>query len=74
MDFVFNLLTWFIKVYSGIAQRDSAISLKLASTSTSLAQLSQSIALSTSRDSRVMRIIAAITVFFLPATFTAVSS
>ncbi|KAI4714078.1 hypothetical protein J4E89_001528 [Alternaria sp. Ai002NY15] len=58
-------------VYSGIAQRDSAISLKLASTSTSLAQSSQSIALSTSRDSRVMRIIAAITVFFLPATFTA---
>ncbi|KAI4917143.1 hypothetical protein J4E90_003650 [Alternaria incomplexa] len=58
-------------IYSGIAQRDSAISLKLANTSTSLAQSSQSIALSTSRDSRVMRIIAAITVFFLPATFTA---
>ncbi|KAH6881705.1 hypothetical protein BKA58DRAFT_6907 [Alternaria rosae] len=58
-------------VYSGIAQRDSAISLKLASTSMSLAQSSRSIALSTSRDSRVMRIIAAITVFFLPATFTA---
>ncbi|KAL1799470.1 hypothetical protein ACET3X_003507 [Alternaria dauci] len=60
-------------IYSGIAQRDSAISLRLASTSTSLAQSSQSMAISTSRDSAVMRIIAAITVFFLPATFTAVS-
>ncbi|KAF1833979.1 hypothetical protein BDW02DRAFT_355030 [Decorospora gaudefroyi] len=60
-------------VYSGIAQRDSAISLRLAGTSTSLAQSSQSIAISTSRDSAVMRIIAAITIFFLPATFTAVN-
>ncbi|KAG9193670.1 hypothetical protein G6011_03705 [Alternaria panax] len=58
-------------VYSGIAQRDSAISLRLAKTSTSLAQSSQSVAISTSRDSAVMRIIAAITIFFLPATFTA---
>ncbi|RYN34544.1 hypothetical protein AA0119_g12375 [Alternaria tenuissima] len=58
-------------VYSAIAQRDSATSLRLASTSTSLAQSSQSVAISTSRDSAVMRIIAAITIFFLPATFTA---
>ncbi|KAH6864282.1 hypothetical protein B0T12DRAFT_25565 [Alternaria alternata] len=55
-------------VYSAIAQRDSATSLRLASTSTSLAQSSQSVAISTSRDSAVMRIIAAITIFFLPAT------
>ncbi|USP72805.1 hypothetical protein yc1106_00079 [Curvularia clavata] len=58
-------------VYSSIAQRDAAISLSLASTSTSLAQSSQSVAVSTSRDSAIMRIIAAMTIFFLPATFTA---
>ncbi|KAH8731933.1 hypothetical protein GQ44DRAFT_698214 [Phaeosphaeriaceae sp. PMI808] len=58
-------------VYSGIAQRDSSISLGLAGTSTKLAESSQEIALSTSRDSAVMRVIAAITIFFLPATFTA---
>jgi len=61
------------QVYSGIAQRDSAISLELASISTSLAQSSQSVALSTSSDSKIMKIIGVITVFFLPATFTAVS-
>ncbi|KAH7079545.1 hypothetical protein FB567DRAFT_124711 [Paraphoma chrysanthemicola] len=58
-------------VYSGIAQRDSAISLRLAATSTELAQTSHEVAISTSRDSSVMRVIAAITIFFLPATFTA---
>ncbi|KAH7396402.1 hypothetical protein BKA66DRAFT_455045 [Pyrenochaeta sp. MPI-SDFR-AT-0127] len=58
-------------VYSGIAQRDSATSLHLAAISTELAKTSQSVAVATSRDSAVMRIIAAITIFFLPATFTA---
>ncbi|KAI4628153.1 hypothetical protein J4E80_002291 [Alternaria sp. BMP 0032] len=58
-------------VYSGIAQRDSAISLRLASTSASLAMSSQSVAISTSRDSRLMKTIAGVTMFFLPATFTA---
>ncbi|ORY19171.1 hypothetical protein BCR34DRAFT_207116 [Clohesyomyces aquaticus] len=55
----------------GIAQRDSANSLSLAATSTKLAATSHEVAISTSRDSAVMRVIAAITVFFLPATFTA---
>ncbi|KAH7411821.1 hypothetical protein DE146DRAFT_255853 [Phaeosphaeria sp. MPI-PUGE-AT-0046c] len=58
-------------VHSGIAQRDSAVSLRLASTSTDLAESSQMVAISTSRDSAVMRVIAAITIFFLPPTFTA---
>ncbi|KAF2465147.1 uncharacterized protein BDR25DRAFT_346261 [Lindgomyces ingoldianus] len=58
-------------VYSSIAQRDSANSLSLATTSTKLAETSQGVAIATSRDSAVMRIIAAITIFFLPATFTA---
>ncbi|KAI4938048.1 hypothetical protein J4E85_000487 [Alternaria conjuncta] len=58
-------------VYSGIAQRDSAISLRLASTSASLAMSSQSVAISTSRDSKLMKTIAGVTMFFLPATFTA---
>jgi hypothetical protein len=60
-------------VYSGIAQRDSGISLSLAATSTNIAKTSQEVAVATSRDSAVMRVIAAITIFFLPATFTAVS-
>jgi hypothetical protein len=60
-----------VQVYSGIAQRDSAISLRLAGTSTKLAATSHEVAVSTSRDSAVMRVIAAITIFFLPATFTA---
>jgi hypothetical protein len=60
-------------VYSGIAQRDSSTGLSLASTSAKLAETSQEVAIATSRDSAVMRIIAAITIFFLPATFTAVS-
>ncbi|KAF2789792.1 hypothetical protein K505DRAFT_89541 [Melanomma pulvis-pyrius CBS 109.77] len=58
-------------VYSGIAQRDSAHSLELAATSTQLSKISYGVAIATSRDSALMRIIAAITVFFLPATFTA---
>ncbi|KAH7071318.1 hypothetical protein BKA63DRAFT_70899 [Paraphoma chrysanthemicola] len=40
-------------VYSGIAQRDSAISLRLAATSTELAKTSHEVAISTSRDSAV---------------------
>jgi hypothetical protein len=60
-------------IYSGIAQRDSSTSLSLAATSTKLAETSQDIAIATSRDSAAMRVIAAITIFFLPATFTAVS-
>lgn len=48
------------KVYSGIAQRDSS--------------LAHEIGIATSRDSAVMRVIAAITMLFLPATFTAVSA
>ncbi|PVI04357.1 hypothetical protein DM02DRAFT_187308 [Periconia macrospinosa] len=47
-------------VYSGIAQRDAA--------------LSQNAAIAAARDSSVMRVIAAITIIFLPATTTAVKS
>jgi hypothetical protein len=60
--------------YSGIAQRDSKNNLELAHTSAKLAETSKQLAISTSQDSAVMRIIAAITIFFLPATFTAVSA
>lgn len=61
-------------VNSLVAQRDSTNSLALATTSTQLAQTSHEVAIPTSRDSAVMKIIAAITIFFLPATFTAVST
>lgn len=47
-----------VHLYSGIAQRDAA--------------LSQNAAIASAQDSAVMRVIAAITIFFLPATTTAV--
>ncbi|KAF2113580.1 hypothetical protein BDV96DRAFT_601074 [Lophiotrema nucula] len=59
------------EVFSGIAQRDAAISLKLSITSTKLAENSQEVAIATLRDSAVMRVITAITIFFLLAIFTA---
>ncbi|KAJ4323391.1 hypothetical protein N0V94_001863 [Neodidymelliopsis sp. IMI 364377] len=59
------------QVYSGIAQRDSANSLSIGRTSTKLAGTSQQVAIATSRDSAVMRVITAVTVVFLPGTFTA---
>ncbi|KAL1649774.1 hypothetical protein SLS61_006151 [Didymella pomorum] len=59
-------------VYSGIAQRDSASSISIGITSTKLAETSQQVAIATSRDSAVMRVITAVTVMFLPGTFTAV--
>ncbi|KAF3000720.1 hypothetical protein E8E13_003248 [Curvularia kusanoi] len=58
-------------VYSSIAQRDSANSIRIAEAGTKLAETSHHIALATSRDSAVMRVITAVTVVFLPATFTA---
>ena len=61
------------QVYSGIAQRDSANSISIAETGTRLAATSHQVAIATSRDSAVMRVITAVTVVFLPATFTAVS-
>jgi hypothetical protein len=62
-----------MKVYSSIAQRNSYISLQVATTSTRLTEASQEVAIAASRDGAVMRVIAAIIMFFLPATFTAVS-
>ncbi|KAF3051668.1 hypothetical protein E8E11_010467 [Didymella keratinophila] len=61
-------------VYSGIAQRDSASSISIGITSTKLAETSQQVAIATSRDSAVMRVITAVTVVFLPGTFTATFS
>lgn len=63
-----------MKVYSGIAQRDSASSISIGVTSAKLAETSQQVAIATSRDSAIMRVITAVTVVFLPGTFTAVST
>jgi hypothetical protein len=60
------------QVNSNIAQRDSANSISIAETGTRLAATSHQVAIATSRDSAVMRVITAVTVVFLPATFTAV--
>ena len=61
-----------VQVYSNIAQRDSANSIRIAETGARLAATSHQVAIATSRDSAVMRVITAVTVVFLPATFTAV--
>jgi len=63
-----------VQVYSGIAQRDLANSISIGITSMKLAETSQQVAIATSRDSAVMRVITAVTVVFLPGTFTAVST
>ena len=63
-----------------IAQRDSVNNIRLGESSlavskasTNLARSNQEVAIATSRDSAVMRTIGAVTMIFLPATFTAVS-
>ena len=53
------------KLHRAIASRDAANSIKVANDS-------RAIAIAASRDSAVMRIITAITMVFLPATFVAV--
>lgn len=73
-------------MYSLIAQKDNAENIRLADASVRMAQAgidgnaamkaiaedSKVVAVATLRDSAAMRTIAAVTVFFLPATFTAV--
>ncbi|KAI4124398.1 MAG: hypothetical protein LQ347_005758, partial [Umbilicaria vellea] len=61
-----------------IAQKDNMLMVQLAEASrrdnaaiTAIAEDSKMVALATSRDSAVMRTIAAVTMLFLPATFTA---
>jgi hypothetical protein len=76
VSFTFSLpvpKTEVVQVYSNIAQRDSANSISIAETGTRLAATSHQVAIATSRDSAVMRVITAVTVVFLPATFTAAS-
>jgi hypothetical protein len=75
-------------VYSLISQRDSAINLEIAQRSGQIAKQSMDIAqlsrkdnlamrevaIAAAKDSATMRVIAAVTLFFLPPTFVAVSS
>jgi hypothetical protein len=75
------------QVYSLVAQRDNATNLQISKESTKVAEESrkiaelsrkdnlamQEIAVSSAKDSATMRVIAAVTLFFLPATFVAVS-
>lgn len=68
------------QMYSLIAQRDNAENIRLADASFEIAKAGlqgnmdmKTVALATLQDSAAMRTIAAVTTFFLPATFTAVS-
>ena len=68
-----------MKIYNFVNQRDSHVNIQLAELSLhdssvmrSIALDSNKVALLTRRDSTDMRIIAAVTLFFLPPTFIAV--
>ena len=50
-----------------LSRQDNQIMLRIA-------EESRTVALATARDSAAMRVIAAVTILFLPATFTAVSN
>jgi len=60
------------QIYSLIAQKDNALSLKDNAALKTISEDQKRIALAATRDSAAMRVISAITAFFLPATFTAV--
>jgi len=59
------------QIYSLTAQADNAQNLKSAELSRQIAEASKRVAETTLQDSTDMRIIAAVTLFFLPGTFTA---
>lgn len=61
-------------MYSLINQRDSRLNMEAMEQSRQIADESRKIAHLTRRDSTDMRIIAVVTMLFLPGTFTAVSS
>jgi len=60
-------------MYSLINQRDSRLNMEAMEQSRQIADESRKIAHLTRRDSTDMRIIAVVTMLFLPGTFTAVS-
>lgn len=55
-----------MRMLAELSRRDAELMIEIA-------RDSRSVALATARDSAAMRVIAAVTVLFLPATFTAVS-
>ena len=61
-------------MYSSISQKENALSLRDNAELKKISVNQSRVALAASRDSAAMRVIAAITVLFLPATFTAVST
>ena len=60
-------------MYSLISQRENALSVRDNAELKKISKSQADVALAATRDSAAMRIIAAITTVFLPATFTAVS-
>lgn len=62
-----------MQVYSPISQRENAMSLRDNDELKKISTNQGRVALAASRDSAAMRVIAVITIVFLPATFTAVS-
>lgn len=61
------------QVYSLIGQKDNALSMRDNAALKMISHDQKRLAVAAFRDSSVMRVIAAITTVFLPATFTAVS-
>ena len=58
-------------LYNHIARNDQRINIELAKDSKRIAEISQKVATDTKRDSSSMKSIAAVTMIFLPGTFTA---
>jgi hypothetical protein len=61
----------FLQIYSLIGQKDNRLSISATNASCQIASDSRRIAILTRRDSTDMRIIAAVTLLFLPGTFVA---
>jgi hypothetical protein len=60
------------QIYSLIAQKDNALSMRDNAALKTISEDQRRIALAATRDSAAMRVISVITAVFLPATFTAV--
>jgi hypothetical protein len=61
------------QIYSLIAQKDNALSMKDNAALKTISEDQKQVAIMATRDSAAMSVISAITAVFLPATFTAVS-
>lgn len=73
MGFRLRLTLGIAQVYSLVSQRENALSMRDNAELKKISANQARVAVAATRDSAAMRVIAAITTVFLPATFTAVS-